>query len=150
LWNQWAGTEQFSGIDELIFKEEGGYSSDKDSFEGRAHVAGQCQLFRRQCCEDIGGYVPHRAGGIDWMAVVTARMKNWKTESFRERWFFHYRRLGTADDRGHEHRRRDEASEHATAPVGGRKGRQHRCMLTPPAGRGQRPRGGGGRTRQSP
>jgi glycosyltransferase involved in cell wall biosynthesis len=83
------------GVAGTVFREEG-YSSDKDSFEGRAHVAGQCQLFRRKCWEDIGGYVPHRAGGIDWMAVVTARMKGWKTESFREKWFFHYRRLGTA------------------------------------------------------
>ena len=49
------------------------------------------------CWEDIGGYIPHRAGGIDWMAVITARMKGWKTESFREKWFFHYRRLGTAE-----------------------------------------------------
>ena len=45
----------------------------------------------------IGGYIPHRAGGIDWMAVITARMIGWKTESFREKSFFHYRRLGTAE-----------------------------------------------------
>jgi hypothetical protein len=30
------------------------------------------------------------------MAVTTARMMGWKTESFRERFFFHYRHLGTA------------------------------------------------------
>ena len=83
------------GVAGTIFREEGGYSSDKDSFEGRKHVSGQCQLFRRKCWEEIGGYIPHRAGGIDWMAVTTARMKGWKTESFRERWFFHYRHLGT-------------------------------------------------------
>ena len=84
------------GVAGTVFKEEG-YSSDKDSFEGRTHVSGQCQLFLRQCWTNIGGYVPHRAGGIDWMAVATARMEGWKTESFRERWFFHHRRLGTAE-----------------------------------------------------
>jgi glycosyltransferase involved in cell wall biosynthesis len=84
------------GVAGTVFREEG-YSSDKDSFEGRTHVPGQCQLFRKRCWEEIGGYIPHRAGGIDWMAVITARMKGWKTESFRERWFFHYRRLGTAE-----------------------------------------------------
>jgi glycosyltransferase involved in cell wall biosynthesis len=84
------------GVAGTIFKEEG-YSSDKDSFEGNKHVAGQCQLFRKECWEEIGGYIPHRAGGIDWMAVITARMNGWRTESFRERWFFHYRRLGTAE-----------------------------------------------------
>lgn len=83
------------GVAGTVFKEDG-YSSAQDSFEGHKHVSGQCQLFRKQCWDDIGGYIPHRAGGIDWMAVTTARMKGWKTESFREKWFFHYRRLGTA------------------------------------------------------
>jgi len=35
--------------------------------------------------EAIGGYVPHKAGGIDWIAVATARMRGWKTRSFREK-----------------------------------------------------------------
>src|ERR1019366_4751640 len=84
------------GVAGTIFKEDG-YSSEKDSFEGQTHVSGQVQLFRRRCFEEIGGYIPHRAGGIDWMAVTTARMMGWKTESFREKWFFHYRPLGTAE-----------------------------------------------------
>ncbi len=84
------------GVAGTIFKEEG-YSSETDSFEGQKHVSGQCQLFRRRCFEEIGGYIPHRAGGIDWMAVTTARMMGWKTRSFREKWFFHYRSLGTAE-----------------------------------------------------
>jgi glycosyltransferase involved in cell wall biosynthesis len=83
------------GVAGTIFREEG-YSSETDSFEGQKHVSGQCQLFRRRCFEEIGGYIPHRAGGIDWMAVTTARMMGWKTQSFREKWFFHYRTLGTA------------------------------------------------------
>ena len=40
---------------------------------------------------------PNKAGGIDWIAVTTARMKGWKTRSFREKSFFHYRHLGTAE-----------------------------------------------------
>jgi len=84
------------GVAGTVFREDG-YSSETDSFEGHKHVSGQCQLFRRQCWEDIGGYIPHHAGGIDWMAVTTARMKGWKTQSFREKWFFHYRHLGTAE-----------------------------------------------------
>jgi len=79
-----------------VFREEG-YNSETDSFEGRKHVSGQCQIFRKECWEDIGGYIPHRAGGIDWMAVTTARMKGWTTESFRERSFFHHRHMGTAE-----------------------------------------------------
>jgi poly-beta-1,6-N-acetyl-D-glucosamine synthase len=75
---------------------ENGYDSAKDSFEGENHVAGGCQLFRRKCWEQVGGYVPNRAGGIDWVAVTTARMKGWTTRSFREKRFNHYRALGTA------------------------------------------------------
>src|SRR5579862_3766109 len=83
------------GVAGTIFREER-YSSATDSFEGQNHVAGGCQLFRRRCFEEIGGYVPNKAGGIDWIAVTTARMLGWKTRSFREKSFFHYRTLGTA------------------------------------------------------
>ena len=76
---------------------EEGYDSAKDSFEGENHVAGACQLFRRRCFEEIGGYAPNRAGGVDWIAVTTARMKGWKTKSFREKRIRHHRKLGTAE-----------------------------------------------------
>ena len=75
---------------------ENGYDSARDSFEGENHVAGGCQLFRRNCLEDVGGYIANPAGGIDWIAVTTARMKGWKTRSFPEKRFHHYRTLGTA------------------------------------------------------
>ena len=74
---------------------ENGYSSLKDSFEGEKHVAGGVQLFRKACFEEIGGYIPNKAGGIDWVAVTTARMKGWKTKSFKEKFFHHHRPLGT-------------------------------------------------------
>jgi poly-beta-1,6-N-acetyl-D-glucosamine synthase len=85
------------GVAGTVFSEEGGYSSAKDSFEGENHVSGQCQMFRRQCFEEIGGYFANKAGGIDWIAVTTARMIGWKTRSFREKSFFHHRHLGTAE-----------------------------------------------------
>jgi glycosyltransferase involved in cell wall biosynthesis len=78
------------------FVEDDGYDSAKDSFEGENYVAGPCQLFRYDCFKDIGGYVPHAAGGIDWIAVMTARMKGWKVRSFAEKRFHHHRSLGTA------------------------------------------------------
>ena len=84
------------GVAGTPFTEQGGYDSAKDSFEGENHVAGGCQLFRQKCFEEIGGYVPNAAGGIDWIAVTTARMKGWKTRSFPEKRFHHYRSLGTA------------------------------------------------------
>jgi glycosyltransferase involved in cell wall biosynthesis len=85
------------GVAGTVFSEEGGYGSATDSFEGQNHVSGQCQLFRRQCFDEIGGYFANKAGGVDWIAVATARMKGWKTRSFKEKSFFHYRHLGTAE-----------------------------------------------------
>jgi Glycosyl transferase family 2 len=85
------------GVTGTVFREPDGYNSATDSFEGQTYVSGQCQIFRRQCFEEIGGYVPSKVGGIDWMAVTTARMIGWKTRSFREKFFLHHRPLGTAD-----------------------------------------------------
>jgi glycosyltransferase involved in cell wall biosynthesis len=65
-------------------------------FVNAEHVSGQCQLFRRECFEEIGGYMPIKGGGIDWTAVTTARMKGWKTRTFTEKTFIHHRRMGTA------------------------------------------------------
>ena len=84
------------GVAGTVFKEEG-YNSETDSLEGQFYVSGQCQLFRRQCFDEIDGYFANKAGGIDWIAVTTARMKGWKTRSFKEKSFFHHRHLGTAE-----------------------------------------------------
>ena len=88
------------GVAGTPFTQNGGYDTVHDSFEGENHVAGGCQLFRRRCFEAIGGYVPNRIGGVDWIAVTTARMKGWKTRSFSEKRFHHYRGLGTAGRSG--------------------------------------------------
>ena len=85
------------GVAGTVFREEGGYNSGTDSLEGQTYVSGQCQVFRRECFEEIGGYFANKAGGIDWIAVQTARMKGWKTRSYREKSFFHHRPLGTAE-----------------------------------------------------
>jgi poly-beta-1,6-N-acetyl-D-glucosamine synthase len=60
-------------------------------------VAGACQLFRRQCFEAIGGYKPIKCGGIDLVAVLSARMHGWETRTFTERHLIHYRPQGTAN-----------------------------------------------------
>lgn len=64
-------------------------------FTNIEHVSGACQLFRRACYENIGGYIPIRGGGIDVVAVRTARMKGWQTRTFTERTCFHHRKMGT-------------------------------------------------------
>ncbi len=60
------------------------------------HVSGACQMFRRACFEDVGGYVPIKGGGIDWVAVTTARMRGWTTRTYLDRVCIHHRKMGTA------------------------------------------------------
>lgn len=60
------------------------------------HVSGACQVFRRECFEAIGGYVPIKGGSVDHAAVISARMKGWKTRTFPEKICLHHRAIGTA------------------------------------------------------
>lgn len=66
-------------------------------FTNIEHVSGACQLFRRSCFEEIGGYAPIKGGGIDWVAVNTARMKGWKTRTFTDKTCLHHRKIGTGN-----------------------------------------------------
>ena len=65
-------------------------------FSNIENVWGGCQLFRRECFEAIGGYTPVKGGGIDHIAVLSARMKGWKTRTFTEKVCIHHRVMGTA------------------------------------------------------
>jgi biofilm PGA synthesis N-glycosyltransferase PgaC len=64
-------------------------------FTNIEHVSGACQLFRRTCFEQIGGYVAIKGGGVDWTAVTTARMKGWQTRTFTDMTCLHHRQMGT-------------------------------------------------------
>lgn len=68
-------------------------------FTNIEHVSGACQLFRRSCFEEIGGYVPIKGGGVDWVAVTTARMNGWKTRTFTEKACLHHRKIGTGNSK---------------------------------------------------
>jgi poly-beta-1,6-N-acetyl-D-glucosamine synthase len=85
------------GVAGTPFTQEGGYDSTRDSFEGENYVAGPCQLFRYECWREIGGYVPNPAGGVDWIAVMMARMKGWTVRAFADKRFHHHRSMGTAE-----------------------------------------------------
>jgi len=61
------------------------------------HTPGAMQMFRRQCYEQIGGYIPQKYGGDDSCAEIMARMKGWETRSFSQYEVVHYRPVGTSD-----------------------------------------------------
>jgi poly-beta-1,6-N-acetyl-D-glucosamine synthase len=80
------------------------FSEDSIQYDYRftniEHVSGQIQLFRTECFEEIGGYLPRKLGGIDWVAVTTARMKGWRTRTFPEKIFLHHRPMSSATHHG--------------------------------------------------
>jgi poly-beta-1,6-N-acetyl-D-glucosamine synthase len=82
------------GVAGTPFFEESSGSYDY-RFTNVEHVSGACQLFRRKCFEQIGGYSLIKGGGIDWVAVTTARMKGWKTRTYIEKKCLHHRTIGT-------------------------------------------------------
>jgi len=83
------------GVAGTPFVEDGDASYDY-RYANIEHVSGACQLFRRKCFDEIGGYMPIKGGGIDWVAVTTARMKGWQTRTYTEKICVHHRKMGTA------------------------------------------------------
>lgn len=71
---------------------KGGY--ENRPFNSIRSVAGGMQVMRRECYEGIGGYLPIKSGGEDWVAEVMARMKGWKVRSFPEIKAYHNRTGG--------------------------------------------------------
>jgi len=65
-------------------------------FASLQDVPGICQLFRRECFEEIGGYTPVKGGTVDFIAVLSARMKGWQTRTFTDKTCVHHRESGTA------------------------------------------------------
>ena len=88
-----ASSDSTLGVVGTAFRE--GEASYDYRFVSPEHVSGPCQLFRRECFEDIGGYMPLRGGGVDHVAVLTARMKGWKTRCFTDKLYEH-RQMGSA------------------------------------------------------
>jgi poly-beta-1,6-N-acetyl-D-glucosamine synthase len=82
------------GVGGTAFLEEG--QNYNYEFVGIEHVSGMCQMFRRECFEEIGGYQAIKSGGIDLIAVLSARAKGWETRTFVEKRFVHHRSQGSA------------------------------------------------------
>jgi glycosyltransferase involved in cell wall biosynthesis len=91
-------SNQRLGVAGTPFVEHGAHYDYR--FTNIEHVSGACQLFRRACFGEIGGYQPIRGGGIDWVAVTTARMKGWQTRTYTEKTCLHHRPIGTGSARG--------------------------------------------------
>jgi biofilm PGA synthesis N-glycosyltransferase PgaC len=91
---------------------EGSFQYDY-RFSNIENVWGGCQLFRRECFEQIGGYLPLKGGSIDHVAVLSARMKGWKTRTFPEKVCIHHRVMGTAQQGALQARARTGAKDYS-------------------------------------
>jgi len=58
-------------------------------------VAGAIQVFRKQCFENIGNYVPFKYGGEDAYMETMARMNGWEVLTLTELKVLHHRPTGT-------------------------------------------------------
>jgi len=79
---------------------EGNATTYDYRFASLEDVSGACQMFRRECLEAIGGYRPIRSGGIDLIAVLSARAKGWQTRTFTDKVCLHHRTSGSAQSTG--------------------------------------------------
>lgn len=82
------------GVAGTLYRE--GNEHGQPHFVNREHVSGMCQLFRRECFEAIGGYPEIKSGGIDLIALFSARAKGWQTRTFTEKVFLHHRKMSVA------------------------------------------------------
>jgi len=65
----------------------------------RLCTPGSNHVFRRECYEQIGGYIPLKYGGDDSLVDIMARMYGWKTWNFDEYPVIQHRPVGTGDGR---------------------------------------------------
>jgi len=68
------------------------------------YVSGPCQVFRRECFEAIGGYKPLKSGGVDVVAVLSARATGWRTRTFTDKPYYHHRPMNGAQMKGFRER----------------------------------------------
>lgn len=61
----------------------------------RRSCAKAIMIFRKECFEQIGGFVPMKYGGEDTVACFTARMRGWRTWAYHELLVEHNKPLGT-------------------------------------------------------
>ncbi len=106
------GADVRLGLIGTAFKETAQETYDY-RFVSIEHVTGICQLFRRECFEDIGGYVAVKGGAIDRIANIAARMKGWKTRTFTEKVYLHHRQMGTAQQSALKARFKDGVKDYS-------------------------------------
>jgi poly-beta-1,6-N-acetyl-D-glucosamine synthase len=66
-------------------------------FNSELSIGHAVQMVRRECYEEIGGWVPMPYGGQDWQALIAAEMHGWSVRSFPDLPVRHHRSTGGGD-----------------------------------------------------
>jgi len=71
------------------------YQGEFIKFNKAGNSVGGCvQLYRKECFDATGGFIPVEFGGEDAIAEIMARMHGWKVKSFAKEKIFHHRETG--------------------------------------------------------
>lgn len=88
LFNEFGGNAKLGIAGGWIYEARAGKIMPRPGNSERS-VPGSIQMFRRECFDRIGGYLPIRAGGEDCIAEVMARRDGWIVRSFPDLRVFH-------------------------------------------------------------
>jgi poly-beta-1,6-N-acetyl-D-glucosamine synthase len=83
------------GIASGVYIDRVGDNKFRKVLNDRRSTPKALMVFKKQCYEDIGGFVPMKYGGEDTCACFTARMMGWKTWSFPDIGAIHNKPVGT-------------------------------------------------------
>lgn len=97
------------GIAGSLYTDDAGRTRRTRGLPNHTDVPGSCQVFRRECFEQIGGYRELELGGIDTLASIEARGHGWRTVVYPDLRYQHLGPMGrgkSAIRRGVMHGRR--------------------------------------------
>ena len=95
----------------LVFEPRNGAFAPRMSNSLRS-VAHAGQMVRRDCHDQIGGWLALQFGGEDWYAEIRARKFGWRVSAFAEQKLLHYRPTGGASPL-FRHRFREGRMDHS-------------------------------------
>jgi glycosyltransferase involved in cell wall biosynthesis len=88
-------TDPKLGIASGVYRDRLGENTFRKVLNDRRSTPKALMVFRKECYEAIGGFIPMKYGGEDTCACFTARMKGWKTWSFPNIVAIHNKPIGT-------------------------------------------------------
>lgn len=100
----------------FVQEECGGEFRDRPENNPRS-VPLAVQFFRRHCFEAIGGYVPMKYGGADWVAELRVRQAGWEVGSYPDLPVHHYRPTNGAEGDLRRSRWREGKMDHSVGTI---------------------------------